>query len=79
MVVALVLSAQQLRQLGDVGGDAPGFVLGHEIGRRSAPGLLLVVHIRKRIPVAILHDEASVIVIFNRPGRREAAGILAWT
>jgi hypothetical protein len=28
---------QQLRQLGDVGGDAAGFVAGHEIGRLGTP------------------------------------------
>jgi hypothetical protein len=37
--------AHQLRQLGDVGGDAPRFVTGHEIGRRSPARLVLVVHI----------------------------------
>ena len=29
--------AQQLRQLGDVGGDAPGFVAGEEVRRRAPP------------------------------------------
>jgi hypothetical protein len=32
---------QQLRQLGDVGGDAPGFVADKELGRRSPSRLLL--------------------------------------
>ncbi len=35
---------QQLRQLGDVGGDAPRFVAGELINRRSASRLLLVEH-----------------------------------
>jgi hypothetical protein len=66
--------ADQLRQLGDIGGDAPRFVLGHEISRRSAPRfLLVVVHIRNRVTVLILHDEASVVVVFDGPGQREAA------
>jgi hypothetical protein len=32
---------QRLRQLGDVGGDAPGFVAGEQIGRRAPAWLLL--------------------------------------
>ena len=36
---AIVLSPQQLRQLGDIGGDAPGLVAGQEVRRRaSGPG-----------------------------------------
>ena len=38
---AIVLSAQQLRQRGDVGGDAPGLVAGEEARRRAPAGLLL--------------------------------------
>jgi hypothetical protein len=32
-------------------------------------------HIRERVAVLVLHDEASVVVIFDRPGRWEAAGL----
>ena len=48
-------------------------ILGHEISRRSAPGRFLVVNIPKRAPIPVLHDEAGVVVIFNRPGFREGA------
>jgi hypothetical protein len=34
-------SPQQVRQLGDVGGDAQGFVAGEQVARRGAPGLVL--------------------------------------
>jgi hypothetical protein len=35
--------------------------------------LVLVVHIRERVAVPILHNEARVVTIFDGPGRREAA------
>ena len=33
--------AQQLRQLGDVDGDAPGLVPSEQLGRRASPRLVL--------------------------------------
>ena len=36
---------QQLRQLGDVGGDAPGFIAGEQISRRSASRFVLVLKV----------------------------------
>jgi hypothetical protein len=53
--------------------NALRLILGHEISRRSAPGLFLVIHIRKRAPVPVLHNEAGVVMVFDGPGRREAA------
>jgi hypothetical protein len=35
----------QLRQLGDVGGDAPRLVAGEEVGGSAPAGLLLEVHV----------------------------------
>ena len=64
----------QLRKLGDVGRDAPRFVSGHQIGRRSAPWFFLVIHLRERVAVPVLHDEARIVVVVDGPGRREAAG-----
>jgi hypothetical protein len=32
---------QPLRQLGDVGGDAPGLVAGEQFGRRAPTGVIL--------------------------------------
>jgi hypothetical protein len=43
----------QVRQLGDIGRNAPGFVLGHEIGRGSAPRFFLVVHVSERLTAAV--------------------------
>ena len=39
--LCLTASQQQLRQLGDVGGDAPGLVAGEQLGRRAATRLVL--------------------------------------
>jgi hypothetical protein len=67
-----VCPLQQLRQLGDVGGYPAGLVAGEQIGGRAASWPVLIIHIRKRLAAAVLHDEASVVVVFDGPGRREA-------
>ena len=35
--------AQQLRQLGDIGGDAPSFVAGQQLARRAPPRFILAI------------------------------------
>ena len=45
--------AQQLRQLGDVGGHAPGLVAGEEVRRRAPTGLLLAIDVGERLPVGV--------------------------
>jgi hypothetical protein len=52
--------AQQLRQLGDVGGDAPGLVARHQSSRRSACRLLLEIDVGERAAVGVADDEAGV-------------------
>ena len=47
---------QQLLQLGDVGGDAPGLVAGEQLGRRTPSRLLLEVDVRERLPVGVADD-----------------------
>ena len=42
-----------LRQLGDVGGDAPGVVAGEEVRRRAASRLLLEIDVGQRLPVGV--------------------------
>jgi hypothetical protein len=42
----------RLRQLGDVGGDAPGLVAGEEVRRRATARLNLEVDVGQRLPVA---------------------------
>jgi hypothetical protein len=37
------------------------------------PGLRLEVDIGKRLPVAVTDDVAALVVLFDVPGRREAA------
>jgi hypothetical protein len=56
---------QQLRQLGDVGGDALRFVACQQVRRRSATGLILEVDVRQRLPVVILPDEAGGVRLLN--------------
>jgi hypothetical protein len=51
-----------LRQLGDVGGDAPGLVAGEEVRRRAASGLLLMDE-RERLPEPRLGRHGAVYEI----------------
>jgi hypothetical protein len=37
-------------------------------------GLVIVLDVCQRLPVPVLHDEASVVMVFDSPGRREAMG-----
>jgi hypothetical protein len=55
----LTAFAQQLRQLGDVGGAAPGLVAGEELGRRSPSRLILEIDVGERLPVGVADDEAG--------------------
>jgi hypothetical protein len=41
--------------------------------RRASTGLVLEIEIPERLPGGVLHDEAGVVVLFDRPRRREAA------
>ena len=63
--------AQQLRQLGDVGGDAPGLVAGEQSGRRTPSRLLLEIDVGERLPVGVADDEARRACA---PRRTRAAG-----
>jgi hypothetical protein len=73
MVSGFSRLAQQLWQLGDIGGDAPGLVAGEQLGRRSTTRLLLEIHVGERLPVGVADDETGVR-LFGDPRRREAAG-----
>jgi hypothetical protein len=61
----------QLRQLGDVGGDAPGLVAGEQVRRRATSPLILEVDVGECLPVGVADDEAGVGLL-DGPGRREA-------
>jgi hypothetical protein len=63
---------QQLRQLGDVGGDAPGVVVGGQVSRRAPTGLVLEVEVTERLPVGIADDEALCVLV-DGPRRRGVA------
>ena len=45
------------RQLGDVGGDAPGLVAREEFGRRPPSRLLLAIDVSERLPVGVADNE----------------------
>jgi hypothetical protein len=44
--------AQQLRQLGDVGGDAPGLVVGEQTGSRPSARFILEIDVASACPLA---------------------------
>jgi len=73
-----VLPRQQLRQLGDVGGDAPRFVLGQQVGRCTPPRLLLEVEVAERLPVLVADDKAGIVVLLVCPRRRKRRGVMRW-
>jgi len=59
-----------VRQLGDVDGDAPRFVAGERLGRRSR---IVEMYVGALLPLAVLHDEIR-FAFLDRPGWREAVG-----
>jgi hypothetical protein len=65
---------QQLRQLGDVYGDAPRLVAGEQVCRRTPSRLLLEIDVGERLPVVIADDEvqASVSSAVQGGGKRRA-------
>ena len=68
--------AQQLRQLGDVGGDAPGLVAGEQLGRRAPSRLILEIDIGQRLTAGVADDEAGVGLL-DGLGRRGGGGAAA--
>jgi len=58
---------QQLRQLGDVHGDAPRLVAGEQVRCRAPPRLLLEIDIGERLPVGVADDEAGIVNLVERP------------
>jgi hypothetical protein len=63
----------QFRQLGDVGGDAAGFVLGEQIGGSAASRLFLKIDVGQCMPVLVADAEAGIVGLFDSPRWREAA------
>jgi hypothetical protein len=51
---------QKVRQLGDIGGDAPGLVAGEQVRRRATAGLLLEIDVGERLTAGVADDEAGV-------------------
>jgi hypothetical protein len=71
--VSLGRRDEQVRQLRDIGGDAPGLVAGEQMCRRAPSRLLLEIDVGERLAGVILHDETGIRFL-DGPGRREAAG-----
>ncbi len=42
------------------------------LGRRALTGLVLEIGIAEHLPGGVLHDEARIVMLLDRPGRREA-------
>ena len=68
----LITHRASAQQLGDVGGDAPGFVAREQPGSRPSARFILEIDVSER-PVGVADDEAGVGLL-DGPGRREAAG-----
>jgi hypothetical protein len=51
----------QLRQLGDVGGDAPGLVPGEQTGSQPSAGFIVEIDVGQRLPYGVA-DEATLSV-----------------
>jgi hypothetical protein len=64
---------QQPRQLSDVGRNPSGFVPGQQARCGLSPGLRLEVDVGESQPVTVADDVAASVVLFDVPGRREAA------
>jgi hypothetical protein len=58
--VLSLLLAWQLRQLGDVGGDAPDLVTGEQLARGPSARFVLAIDEGQRLTVGDAHDEAAV-------------------
>jgi hypothetical protein len=63
--------AQQLWQLGDVGGYPPRLILAEQLGRRSPPRLTLIIDVAQRLTAGVTHDKAGGLLL-DSP-RREVA------
>jgi hypothetical protein len=53
---------QQLRQLGDVGGDAPGLVAGEQLRRCAAARLLLEIGVGECLAIGAVDPGIPVVV-----------------
>ena len=51
----------------------PRLVLGEQFGREAPTGLVLEVEIRQCLSILVADDEAGVVVLLDRPRRRETA------
>jgi hypothetical protein len=65
-------AAQQVGQLGDVGGDAPGFVAGEQVGSRAPAGVTLEVDVGNRLTLLSLtmKQEAFASSMSHGGGKR---------
>src|SRR5271168_343010 len=51
---------------------------GEQLRGRPAPRLLLEIDVCERVAICVLHDKARIVVLIDRPGRRESAGRGHW-
>jgi hypothetical protein len=67
------MPSEQLRQLGDVGRDAPRFIAREQIGRCASSGLGLEIDVSQRLTVVVADDETTALVFLYVPRWRKAA------
>src|SRR5271169_2706069 len=56
----LSAALEQLRQLGDVGGDLARLIACQQLGYRTPAGVILEIDVRERLAFPIPHDDAAV-------------------
>ena len=64
----------QPRQLRDIRRNAPRLIACEQVRSRPPSGLGLEIYVSQRLTVVVADDEAGSVVLFDIPGRREAAG-----
>ena len=69
----IATTVQQFGQLGEIRCNPPRLIACKQIGRRAPVGLVLEIDVGKRLPVAVLHNEAGVVGLLDRPWRRDPA------
>jgi hypothetical protein len=66
--------AEQVRQLGDVGGDAPRFVARQQLHRRAPAGLILEIHVRELLAVGVADDKKAALFFSKVQGGGKRRG-----
>jgi hypothetical protein len=66
----------KLGQLGDIEGDPARFVPRQQSRSGASAGFAFEINVSQCLTVVVADDEAASVVLFDIPGRREAAGLV---